>query len=120
MEERLVEEATPETRKDLWTDAFVLAGLRYRRESVVQFFRGVTSMRESDTYQAILDEGRQEGREEGRLQEAVRALWLVGIPRLGDPSASIRALIEAETDLETVEQWLQRVSYIESWLELTR
>jgi predicted transposase YdaD len=116
MEERLVEEATPETRKDLWTDAFVLAGLRYRRESVVQFFRGVASMRESDTYQYILEEGI----EKGRLQGAVRALWLVAVPRLGEPSASVRERIEAEADLATIEEWLQRVSRSESWAELTR
>jgi len=126
METRLDAEASPEERKDLWTDTFVLLGLRYPRESVAQLFRGIPAMRESDTYQAILEEGiergiergREEGLEWGRIEEARRALLLVGTARLGDPNPAIRERIESETDLTRLEECLRHASRAESWSDL--
>ena len=122
MEARLLSDAAPEERKDLWMDAFVLTGLRYRRESVAQLFRGIPAMRESDTYQMILEEGLEKGlekgREEGRLQEARRALLLVGPPRLGEPNLATLRRIEAESQLSQLEEWLRLAGQIESWADL--
>ena len=71
-------------------------------------------MKESTTYQMIVEEGL----ERGRLQEAVRALFLVGTPRLGEPEPSVRERIEKESSLQQVEEWLPGVAHIESWSEL--
>lgn len=125
MEVRL-SQASPQEQKDLWTDTYVLLGLRYSRQSVAQLFRGIPGMRESDTYQAILEEGiergiergLERGIERGRLEEAVRVLFLVGTPRLGEPDAAIRRRIERETDLARVEAWLQASTQVEAWAEL--
>jgi predicted transposase YdaD len=118
METRLAAEASPEERKDLWTDTFVLLGLRYPHESVAQWFRGIPAMRESDTYQAILDEGRGEGRDEGVVIGARRSLLLVGTLRFGEPDARTRQQIEAETDLTRLEEWLRHTASTESWSDL--
>ncbi len=75
-------------------------------------------MRESDTYQAILEEGRMEGRVEGQLKEAVRALLLVGTPRFGEPDAAVVRRIENEARLEQLEEWLRHVTQVESWTDL--
>jgi hypothetical protein len=45
--------------KKLLTDAYLLTGLRVRRAVAVRIFRGVRVMNESDTYLAIIDEGRE-------------------------------------------------------------
>ncbi|MGV3723798.1 MAG: hypothetical protein ACO1SX_23110 [Actinomycetota bacterium] len=126
IESRLLAEASPEERKDLWTDTFVLLGLRYPRESVAQLFRGIPAMRESDTYQAIIEEGletglargREEGREEGLLAGALRALLLVGTPRFGEPDITTLQRLHAETDLNRVEEWLRHVNRAEAWSDL--
>ncbi len=110
IETRLVAEASPEERKDFWTDTFVLMGLRHPRERVAQLFRGIPAMRESDTYQAIL--------EEGQLTGTVRALLLVGVPRLGEPDPAIHRRIESEENLAQVEEWLRLVNQVESWTDL--
>lgn len=115
MEDRLEAEASPEERKDLWADTFVLLGLRYSRQSVAQLFRGIPAMRESDTYQAILEEGL----EQGELRGAIRSLLLVGRPRLGEPDDATRRRIENEASLAQVERWLSRASMVESWSDLT-
>lgn len=123
---RLESEAAPEERKDLLTDAFILAGLRLPPEAVQQLFRGGPAMRESSTYQLILEEGREVGREEGRevgREEGRRAglvssLLLVGDRRLGEPSPQIRARIEGEVDVARLEEWLRQVLQVESWTEV--
>jgi predicted transposase YdaD len=53
--ERLQREAPIEKARRLLTAAFVLAGLRVSRETVFKLFKGATSMRDSDTYMAILE-----------------------------------------------------------------
>ncbi len=55
--ERLTREASPERVRKLLTEAFLLTGLRVRRDVAARVFRGVRAMHESDTYLAILDEG---------------------------------------------------------------
>jgi predicted transposase YdaD len=122
MEERLVAEAAPEERKDLWTDIFVLMGLRYPRQNVAQLLRGIPAMRESDTYQAIVEEGMElgmeRGLERGRLEGALHALLLVGTPRLGEPDAATRRRLESVTELARLDRWLQEISRVESWSDL--
>jgi hypothetical protein len=65
-------------------------------------------------------EGREEGFRAGRLEEAVRALFLVGTPRFGEPDADSRRRIESETELPQVEAWLQKLAQAESWADLLR
>ena len=119
---RLRAEAAPEERIDLLADAYVLLGLRQTEAKVAQLFQGVPGMRESSTYQAILEEGRQEGRQEGLhegcVKEARKALVLAAKPRLGEPDAEVLHLIEQETSLDRVEEWIGRVTVVESWREL--
>jgi predicted transposase YdaD len=83
---------------------------------------GIPAMRESDTYQMILEEGRtagrEEGREVGRVEEARPALLLVGTPRLGEPDPATAQRIADEASLEQIEEWLRRAGQVETWAEL--
>ena len=54
-------------------------------------------MKESTTYQAILEEGKAEGKAEGTR----KMLLLQGREQFGEPSAKIVALLDAVTDTDT-------------------
>jgi len=53
------------TQGTLWTATDILMGLRYDQEIIESLMQGVTSMKESVTYQAIVREGMLEGMREG-------------------------------------------------------
>src|SRR5262249_3956733 len=57
MDQRFRQETSPEEAGILWTAADVLMGLRYPRALVSQLLQGVHGMKESVTYQAIVEEG---------------------------------------------------------------
>ena len=71
-------------------------------------------MKESTTYQAILEEGRAEGRAEGER----RGLLLLGSQRLGPPDATTRSALNAIDSVERLERMLERLLKVESWEEL--
>jgi predicted transposase YdaD len=108
----------------VWGAAYVLAGLRYSPEFAFQLFRGVLSMRESSTYQAILKEGRAEGLAEGLAEGAVaearKALRLVAEPVFGSLDPRSEAALERLNDLEKLEALLPRVRTATSWQDLLR
>ncbi len=52
----------------LWAATYILMGVRYPEALTQELLRGVLSMKESVTYQAILREGHAEGRAEGALR----------------------------------------------------
>ncbi len=110
-------------------------GLRYPEELVAQLLKGKREiMRESTTYQAILQEGRQEGiavgreegimkgRVEGRIDEARRFLVRQGTKRFGEPDAATVAAIEAIQDLDRLEAMGDRLLDVEiqTWDDLLR
>ncbi|MCS6861010.1 MAG: DUF4351 domain-containing protein [Abditibacteriales bacterium] len=71
-------------------------------------------MKESVTYQAILEEGRTEG----KTREARTILLLQGTKRFGPPSEETRAALEAITSVERLEYLAQRLLDVSSWEEL--
>ena len=85
MEQRLHSRRGRKQAALVWGAAYILLGLRYSLALAAQLFRGVESMKESSTYQAILQEGRQEGLAEGKLTEARRLFRIVGEGRFGPP-----------------------------------
>src|SRR5438270_5708657 len=85
MKERFDREA-PSQAKELWSAAYILMGLRYESALVQLLLRGVLNMKESTTYQAILEEGeaigvakgKAEGEAKGKAEEARKMLLLQG------------------------------------------
>ena len=110
MDDRLSREAPPAEAAMLWTATYVLMGLRYSPGAARQLLQGVRVMRESSTYQAILDEG--------RLEEAQAIVLRQGRKRFGPPDARTSAAIESITDLERIEQLSERLLDVSSWDEL--
>jgi predicted transposase YdaD len=110
VEQRLEREATPNEARALEVGTYTLLGLRYPRELIEQLMPGVHTMRDSSTYQAILEEGRAEGER--------RALLRLGERRFGPPSQRVRARLTRLTDLERIERLTDRLLEAASWEEL--
>ena len=83
-------------------------------------------MKESSTYQAILEEGRSEGRSEGRTEgrtegaiaEARKLLRRLGDKTFGPPDDHTAGALDGIDDLERLETLCERLSSATSWLEL--
>lgn len=122
MEKRLSQRRVRKQASLVWASAYILLGLRYSPALAAQLFRGVVSMKESSTYQAILEEGRTEGRAEGQTQGAVaearKLLRLRGEEAFGPPDARIIAAIERLNELTQLEDLFKRVGRVGSWQEL--
>jgi hypothetical protein len=114
MEERLRSRRGRQQAPMLWGAAYILLGLRHSPGLAAHLFRGVVSMKESSTYQAILEEGRTEG----AVAEARKVLRLQGDDAFGAPDARTAALIEHVTDLARLEELLRQVRTAASWQEL--
>jgi hypothetical protein len=114
MEERIDREAAPEEAGNLWTAVDVLMGLRYSKELIEGLLRRVRRMKESVTYQAIIEEGR----EEGRVEEASRLLLDLGVAAFGPASPEVEAAIRCITDLNRLHRMIHRLQQASSWEDL--
>jgi hypothetical protein len=110
--ERLEQESPPERSRKLLTAAFLLTGLRVKRDVARQVFRGVRAMKDSDTYLAILDEGRE--------AEAKSVILRHGRKRFGPPDESTTARLNGITDLDRLDRLIDRLvdATATSWQEL--
>ena len=108
--ERVTTEAPLDRAKKLLTDAFLLAGLRVRRDVAATIFRGVRVMHESDTYLAILDEGQE--------KFAREAILLFGEERFGPPEEPVNALLNTIADLDRLRRMVRRAAKAASWQEV--
>jgi predicted transposase YdaD len=110
MEQRIRAEAPAAELPALWTSTYILMGLRYPPEVAAHLLRGVRDMKESSTYQAILDEG--------SMTEARRLLLLQGTERFGPPDARTRRAIERARSIGRLEKLMLRLLTVSSWQEL--
>jgi hypothetical protein len=108
--DRVVKEAPPEQAKKLLTDAFLLMGLRVRRNVAARIFRGVRAMHESDTFLAILDEGQE--------RHAKKMVLLVGEKQLGPADEPFRIQLQSITDLERLDRMILQAITATSWQEI--
>lgn len=118
MERRLSNRRGRKQAPVVWGAAYILLGLRHSPDLAAQLFRGVMSMKESSTYQAILQEGREEGRSEGAVAEAKKLLRAFGGRRLGEPDSQTVAAIERIEELALLEDLCNRLDSVRSWQEL--
>lgn len=110
MQQRFSQEATPDEAETLWTATDVLMGLRYPRRLVMQILRGIHGIKESDTYQAIIEEGKIAARQEVLLEQ--------GNKRFGKPNKATELAVRAITDLDRLKQLNDRLLEVANWQEL--
>ena len=126
MEQRLHGRRSRQQALLVWGAAYILLGLRYSPDLAAQLFRGVMSMRESSTYQAILQEGLQKGQQEGlrmglaegAVVEARKLLRLLGERHFGPADSQTVAALEGIDDLARLEDLCTRLPAMGSWREL--
>lgn len=115
MEARVEAEIPDDTEAaEFWTATYVLLGLRYDKATNARLLQGVRRMKESVTYQAIVEEGV----EKGRLTEARRLVFRAATRRLSEPTATGQATLEGIGAVEVLESLLDRVFEVETWDEL--
>jgi hypothetical protein len=110
MAERVTSEAPPERATKLLTEAYILAGLRIRRDTATRIFRGIRVMHESDTYLAIIDEGQEKSTRDDIL--------IVGEEWLGSPAEPVKAQLNAVTDLPCLKRMVRRAAKAARWEEI--
>jgi predicted transposase YdaD len=118
MEQRIDREATRAEAAEIWVAAYLLMGLVYPQNFTKPLFQGIRAMKESSSYQAILEEGFAQGEIKGEMREATKLLKKLGTRRFGAPDHSVLVAIEAITDLERIELLLERLLEVSSWEEL--
>ena len=118
MQRRINREATGPQSQVLWLATFLLMGLTKPSDQVKTLLKGVNPMKESSTYQYIINEGRKKGRKEGKVEEAKAILKRQGTKRFGKPSRKIAARLEAVDDLKQLETLTDRVLDATSWDDL--
>ena len=114
MDRRFDQEAPVAEADRLRIVTYTLLGLRYPPDLADVLMPGIRSMRDSSTYQAILDEGRAEG----RADEARSLLVHLGTRRFGPPDASVRATLDAIQAPERLDEWCRHLLDVSSWDEL--
>jgi predicted transposase YdaD len=123
MKDRLDQPKYGKIAGELWTAVRILMGLRYEGPFIDQLLRGVQRMKESVTYQEILNEGRAEGLAkgiaQGVAQEAKRILLKQGEKVFLKPAnPETLAALEAIQDPEILEQLAVNLLQAKSWEEL--
>jgi hypothetical protein len=108
--QRLSRETSPPGAAKLLTASYVLSGLRLPKKIVDSVFEGVRGMKESTTYQGII--------EEGRIDQTRRLLVRLGGKRFGKPSVAVQAAIDGVTDLDKLERMTDRLMTAKNWREL--
>ncbi len=111
MEQRLeMPDIRPSDVASVWDTTCILLGLRFSAEVAHHLIQGVRSMKESTTYQAIL--------EEGRLLEVREYVIDLGTEKFGPPDAATIAALEAITDLARLRELRGRVLSATDWQDL--
>jgi predicted transposase YdaD len=113
-----IDREAPRRARELWSAAYILMGLRYERPLIETLLRGIANMKESVTYQAILEEGEAIGEAKGKAAEARRMLLLMGRNRFGEPSVKVVAALDAVSDVTQLEELGVRLLHALSWEEL--
>ncbi|MGO8750078.1 MAG: hypothetical protein ACLQNE_29380 [Thermoguttaceae bacterium] len=114
MDERIRAEATPDEAGTLWTAADVLMGLRYPRQLVAQLLQGVHGMKESVTYQAIIEEGEVKGMLRARQDDLLQ----LGRRRFGPAVTEIETALRGIADRDRLARMIGALLDVSSWEEL--
>ena len=118
MKERIAVKASPSVAKVLLAATFILIGLNYGEEAIKSLLTGVSEIRESVTYQAILREGEQKGEQIGSVNEARKIILMQRRLRFGLPNKAIEEALHEITEIENLEKLTTKRLRVTSWKEL--
>jgi hypothetical protein len=110
MARRLSREAAPGEADQLWTASYVLMGLSLSKQIANGLMRRVLTMKESVTYQAIVEEG-----EVKALQETLLEL---GTERFGPADETVRAAIQSNQSVDHLKAMRRHLLTAATWAAL--
>ncbi len=110
MKQRIQKEATPEETGTLWTATDILMGLRYPQNLITQLLQGVHGMKESVSYQAIVEEGLVKGTQDVLLRQ--------GRKKFGAPDEQTETALRGITDLDRLNHLGERLLDVSTWADL--
>ncbi len=113
VDERIGREASPDEAPLLRTATGFLLGLNYSGERLRTLMQGLHGMRESATYQLILEEGR----ELGKLAGEKEVLEQLGTRLFGPMPAQIRAELDSIGSTDRLRELANRLLDVSSWDE---
>lgn len=114
IDRRLGKEASRAEAVRLMTAAYILTGLRVKKESLASIYRGVGIMKESTAFDEVMEEGELRG----ELRGKIRVLLRQGRKRFGNPDATTESALTAITDLDRLERLADAILTAKSWDEL--
>lgn len=119
---RLELEAGPGTIGEIWTSIDILMGLKYKRPFVDELLKGVRAMKESVTYQGILEEGEAIGEARGKAIGKIAgkrdSLVRLGTNLFGKPDRKTHAALKAIDSADELDGLIVRCVNASSWNEL--
>lgn len=107
---RLTAEADHAEAVRLMTAAYILTGLRIKKGSLANIYKGIGMLQESAAYDEIM--------EEGEIRRSHRNLLLLGKERFGPADEAVKSELLAIRDLERLERLIQAILTAKSWREL--
>ena len=107
--DRWQRELSPDQVDRLFTDTYLLSGLRLRRRVAARVFGGIRAMHESDTYLAIVDEGQE--------KFAREAILAIVEERFGRVEEAFKSQLDSITDLDRLRRMHRRAIKADSWQE---
>jgi hypothetical protein len=110
IDRRLIQECEHPQAVRLMTAAFILTGLRAKKENLASIYQGVRVMHESTAY--------DEAVEEGCVKATHRVLLKLGRKLLGPADPSVELALTSVQDVERLERMTEAILTVKSWEEL--
>jgi len=107
---RLIQEPDHAQAVRLMTAAFILTGLRVKKEQLANIYEGVRVMHESTAYDMAV--------EEGQIQGQIRTLLRQGRKLLGSPDPAMESALTSIQDVERLERMAEAILRVKSWQQL--
>jgi len=117
IDRRLGKETSHAAAVRLMYAAFILTGIRVRREEAEAIYQGVQNMSELTAYDEMIEEI-DKGERRGELRGRIRFLLRQGRNKFGPPDAATEAALTAIQDLDRLERLADAVFTATSWQEL--
>jgi hypothetical protein len=110
IDRRLIQQPDHAQAVRLMTAAFILTGLRVKKEELAGIYQGVRVMHESTAYDMAVDEG--------RIDTSHRVLLRLGRKLLGPPDPATESALRSIQDVERLERMTEAILTAKSWQEL--
>ncbi|HEX7378280.1 MAG TPA: hypothetical protein VF278_14275 [Pirellulales bacterium] len=110
IDRRLLQECERPQAVRLMTAAFILTGLRVKKEDLASIYEGVRVMHESTAYDMAV--------EEGCVKNSHRVLMKQGRKLFGSPESTVESALTSIQDVERLERMAEAILTAKSWDEL--